>query len=324
MGIEREFKLNDALYNFLLQKQAEAQIQKASNASDIEIIDSPRILELPIWPKKKLIYLFALLMGIGIPGILLLILDAFNIKIDTEEDIKRITDLPITGHLFHHRKPYQTIVLQDPNSVASESFRTLRTRLRFFTKEIKSPVILLTSSMPGEGKTFSALNLASAYSLEKRKTVLVGFDLRRPKLFDDFNLNNDKGVSTYLIGSKSLNEVIQHTDNPYLDLILSGPVPPNPTELIASEKTEKLVQELKELYDYIIIDSAPIGSVSDSYFLATLADTNLLIIRYKTSLKSLVEKTLTEMQVTGIKKVGIIFNDVVPRKGYYGYKYASR
>ena len=136
-------------------------------------------------------------------------------------------------------------------------------------------------------------------------------------------LNNNVGVSTYLIGNDSLDDVIQSTENPYLDLISAGPVPPNPAELAASTKTEQLINELKKKYDYIIIDSAPIGSVSDSYFLANLADTNLLLIRNKKSLKKLVQTTLLDLKSTGIRGLGIIYNDLPPRKGYYGYKYVQ-
>ena len=143
LGIEREFKLNDALYNFLLQKQAEAQIQKASTSSNTEIVDPPRVMDVPIWPKKKLIFLVAFLLGVVIPSVIIIIIDALNLKIDSEEKIKKFTDIPITGHILHNKNQFQSVVLHEPNSVIAESFRSLRTRLRFFIKETSSPVILL-------------------------------------------------------------------------------------------------------------------------------------------------------------------------------------
>ena len=181
LGIERKYKLNDELYTFLLEKRAGAQIQKASNMPDNEVIDPSDADVLPVKPKKQLIYLLALMAGIGFPFLWILIADAFNNKVREDEDIKKITDIPILGHIPHSQMKKNTVVLDEPGSHTAEAFRSLRSKMQFFTKEAKTPVILITSSMPEEGKTFTAINLASVYSLIGKKTVLVGFDLENQR-----------------------------------------------------------------------------------------------------------------------------------------------
>jgi tyrosine-protein kinase Etk/Wzc len=145
-------------------------------------------------------------------------------------------------HIPHSRLKSPTVAFEEPHSIMAEAFRTIRSRMQFFIKEIKSPVILNTSSMPEEGKTFTAINLASAYSLMGKKTVLVGFDLRRPKIYTDFGIGNDQGVSTWLIGRDNLEDVIKTTTHENLSIIPAGPVPPNPSELISSGKDQRIVK----------------------------------------------------------------------------------
>jgi tyrosine-protein kinase Etk/Wzc len=167
------------------------------------------------------------------------------------------------------------------------------------------------------------MNLASAYSLMGKKTVLVGFDLRKPKIFDDFGISNDQGVSTWLIGRDSLDDIIKPTAHDNLSIIPAGPIPPNPSELTSSAKTDELFNLLKEKFDYIIIDSPPIGSVSDTMHMTTLADTCLIIVRQNKSLKYLLERTIKDLQVSDIKNVSLVVNDIsLEKKGYgYGGKY---
>jgi capsular exopolysaccharide synthesis family protein len=212
-----------------------------------------------------------------------------------------------------------TVVFEYPDSTMAEAFRLLRSRMQFFTKDAKAPVILITSSVPEEGKTHIAINLASVYSLLEKKTILVGFDLRQPKIFQDFNLKNEKGVSTWLIGQDNLQDIIQGTSFQNLSVIASGPVPPNPSELIALEKTEILLKSLKERYDYIIIDSPPIGLVSDTFHLASLADACLLVVRSGYTLRDMLEMTLNEIRASDMKSVSLVINDIQSNSKRYGY-----
>ena len=323
LGIERQFKLNDVLYTFLLEKKSEAQIQKASNTPDNEIIDPARPDRNPVSPKTTLSYLIAIAAGLGFPFLWIMLADFINYRVRDEEDIIKITDMPIAGHVPHCRLKSPTVVFEEPDSHVAEAFRSLRSRMQFFIKEKKSPIILITSSMPEEGKTFTAINLASAYSLMGKRTVLVGFDLRRPKIYTDFGITNDQGVSTWLIGRDSLDDIIKATNHENLSVIPAGPIPPNPSELTSSAKTDELFNLLKERFDYIIIDSSPIGSVSDTFHLATLADTCIIIVRQNKTLKDLLERTVNDLKISDIKSTSLVINDIsFEGKGYgYGGKY---
>lgn len=323
LGIERKFNLNNVLYTFLLQKRAEAQIQKASNRPDNEVIDPARPSGI-IKPNRKMIYYYAISLGLIIPLLLLVIGDVINTKISSEEDLKTLTSLPVTGHIPHSRLSYNTVVLTEPQSTIAEAFRSLRTRMEFFTREAKNPVILVSSTGAGEGKTFAAINLASAYSLADKKTLLIGFDLRRPTLSKSFEMNGTIGLSNYLIGKSTINNIIFETAYPNLYLIPSGPIPPNPGELSTSEKTDKLIKTLKEHFDFIIVDSAPIGTVSDNFSLAALADATLIVVRHGQTRKPHLNATISEVQVNGIKGLSLVINDFPAKRGSYRYAYSYR
>ena len=331
LGIERKFKLNDVLYTFLLEKKSEAQIQKASNTPDNEIIDPARPGKDPVSPKTTLSYLLAIMTGFGFPFLWIMIADTLNYRVRDEEDIIKITVMPIAGHVPHSRLKSPNVVFEEPYSHTTEAFRSLRSRMQFFTKEIKSPVILITSSMPEEGKTFTSINLASVYSIMGKKTVLVGFDLRRPRIYTDFGIGNEQGVSTWLIGRDNLEDIIKTTTHENLSIIPAGPVPPNPSELTSSAKTDELLNLLKERFDCIIIDSPPIGTVSDTFYLAALADTCLIIVRLNKTTKEMIERTVNDLKISDIKSSSLVINDIGSEgRGYgyggkygYGYGYAN-
>jgi capsular exopolysaccharide synthesis family protein len=319
LGIERQFKLNDVLYSFLIEKKAEAQIQKASNTPDNEIVDSPKPAKDPVAPSPMKTYLIALLAALGLPFITILFLKSINNIVKDEEELKKITDLPIAGHIPHGEVESRLMVLSDPSSNIAEAFRSLRARIQFFTRETKSPVILVTSSMPEEGKTFTAINLASIYSLMGKKTILVGFDLRKPKIYGDFKIPNDKGISTWLIGRDNLEDVIVKSSHQDLDILPAGPIPPNPAELILSEKTAHLIAELKNRYEFIVIDSAPIGTVADSMTLSALSDATIILVRHGRTIAPLLSSTLEGIKANGINGMSILVNDIQSGKLGYGY-----
>ncbi len=324
LGIEREFKLNDVLYTFLLTKKAEAQIQKASNSPDNEVIDGARPVKAPVAPKSTINYLIALLAGLGLPFLVILTFQALNNVIRNEEDLKKITNIPISGHIPHSKNRIQKAVLEEPFSPLAESFRSLRAKIQFFTQGIKSPVILITSSMPDEGKSFVSLNLASVYSMLGKKTLLGGFDLRRPVIFSDIRIADEKGISTWYIDGGI--ETIELSS--FLDILPSGPRPPNPAELIASAKTKTLINKLKQKYDYIVLDTAPIGTVSDSISLASLADVTIIIARCSKTNATHLKNTISDVEESGITDISLLLNDIKFSKinnRYYGrYKYNKR
>jgi capsular exopolysaccharide synthesis family protein len=324
IGMERQFKLNDAIYTYLLQKRAEAQIAQASNSADYEVIDTAQYFKSSmVSPKSRLNYIIAIFLAIFFPFAFIIIRDFLNNKITEIKDVEMITQLPIVGQVLHNKFKSKAIIRDYPKSPLADSFRAIRTNLRFFAKGSDKMVILITSSVSGEGKSFCSVNIASVYALLGKKTCLIGFDLRRPALYKDFNLKNEKGVSSYLINSAKLDEIIQPTQIKNLDLISAGPIPPNPVELIASDRTADLFEELREKYDYIIIDSSPIGAVTDSFLLFGHADINLFTIRHNVSQKDAVKSNLKNIELKKITNLSVIINDVKLKKNAYGYAYQS-
>jgi len=319
LGIERKFRLNDELYTFLLETRAEQLMQKASNRPDSEVIDSADArFSILISPIPMKIHLVGIGGAVGLTFLILFMGYIFNKKIKSE-DVRRMTSLPLIGHIPHSVEKVNTVVLDSPASTISENFRQLRSRIQFFTKEAKSPVILITSSMPGEGKTFTAINLASAYSLLGKKTILIGFDLRKPKIFQDFDLSNEHGLSTWLIGQDKLEDIIQKTSFQNLSIIAAGPVPPNPSELTALGKTSELFKILRADFDLIVVDSSPIGIVSDTIHLASMADVCILVIRPGHTLRDMLELALNEVSTNDVKDIGIVLNAIQSNKKQYGY-----
>lgn len=248
--------------------------------------------------------------GIGLPLLWILIADTFSTRVKEDEDVKKMTDVPIIGHIPHSLMKKITVVFDEPGSSAAEAFRSLRSKIQLYTKEVRGPVILITSSMPEEGKTFTAINLASIYSLMGKKTVLVGFDLRKPYIYTDFGLENEKGVSTWLMGIDNLQDVIKETPYKNLFVIPAGPIPPNPYELTALDKTAELLRLLKEKFEYIIIDSSPIGTVSDTAHLASLADICVLIVKQNKTFKDLLDSTMKDLKISKIKNLSLVMNDL--------------
>jgi tyrosine-protein kinase Etk/Wzc len=323
LGIERKFRLNDELYTFLLETRANQQMQKASNTADSEVIDPADIkYSTIVSPNPIKVTFIGLFAGFVIPLILLYLKFLLNKQIK-EEDIQKMSAIPVVGNIPHNEEKSITVALNYPNSTIAEAFRLLRSRMQFITKEAKNPIILITSSMPEDGKTFTSINLASVYSLLGKKTVLVGFDLRRPRISQNFNIDNDKGVSTWLIGKDKFEDITYKTSFDNLFVIPAGPIPPNPSELIALEKTEEFLKLLKENYEYIIIDSSPIGIVSDTYHLASLTDVCLLVVRPGKTLRKILEATLREINLSSTKGVSLIINDIKydNKQNAFGEKY---
>lgn len=323
--MEREFKLNDAIYTFLLQKRAEAQIASASNTPDYELIDEAKYFQAGlISPRTKMNYIIAIFIGFIIPFIIILIRDFLNNKIRDIQEIETISSLPIIGQVFHNNTKSNAIIRDYPKSPLADSFRAIRTNLQFFSKGVDKMVILMTSSGSGEGKSFCSVNLASVYALLGKKTLLLGFDLRRPALYTDLNLKNETGITSYLIKNSKLNDIIQRTEIENLDFIAAGPIPPNPVELIASENTKYFFSELKNKYEYIIIDSAPVGAVTDSFLLFKYADINVFTIRHNYTIKEALKNNLKNIEDKNIGNISLLINDIKINKPGYGYTYQSK
>jgi capsular exopolysaccharide synthesis family protein len=325
IGMERKFELNDAIYTYLLKKRAEAQIAQASNAPDYEIIDEASLFRASvISPKTKINYVIAIFLGMFLPFIFIIARDFMNSRVSDIKEIEAISNLPVVGQVFHNKTKSTAIILDYPKSPLADSFRAIRTNLQFFSKGVDKMVILITSSASGEGKSFVSINLASVYALLGKKVLLLGFDLRRPALYKDFNLLNEKGITSYLIKKASIEAVIQPTQIENLDLIAAGPIPPNPVELIASDEVGVFINELKKRYDYIIIDSAPIGAVTDSFLLFKYADINVFTVRHNYTYTDALKTNLKNIENKKVENVTLLVNDIKLKKNSYGYSYQEK
>jgi tyrosine-protein kinase Etk/Wzc len=317
VNIERKYKLNNEIYTFLLQKLSEAQIAKASNISDTQVIEEAQMVGTgPVAPKKMMVYAIALLLGLAFPTLIIFVHDFFNTKIMSQEDVEAITKYPIIGHVFKNDKNFasRTLVLDKPNSPASEPYRAIRTKLNFLTKGKTTPVIAVTSAFPKEGKSYNAINIASALALSNKKVVLLDLDLRNSKMADEFNLDSGLGVVNYIIGRAGLDEITYNTKHPRLKLIPAGPIPPNPSEMLIDENLYILIEKLKEDYDAIVIDTPPVGYVADLYQLHNVIDANIFIVRHKFTHKQALKMALEEIEKHPLKGVGIIINSINPGK----------
>lgn len=321
-GIERKFKLNDAIYTFLLQKRSEAQIARASSLPDYEVID-PAVLAMArqTSPKTKLNYLIALMLGLLIPSVFIMLKDLLNTKIVSAEEVESISQFPILGRVFHNFHRTKQVVNDHPNSSVSESFRAVRTNFQFFSEGGKRQVLLITSTSSGEGKTFCSINIASVFALNGHRTVLLEFDLRRPKIHQEFGSSNIIGISTFLIDKANLEDIIVPTHINDLDLISAGPAAPNPAELIGSDRTAELIDKLKEMYDYIIIDSAPAGILTETQVLMKHSDLNIFVARIDKTLREAFKNSLKSFVLNKFNNISILINDLNVKRDAFKYGY---
>lgn len=332
VSIQRNYSLLENLYIFLLQKQAEASISKASATEDITIVNPPMVAGGPISPKPVQNFLIAVVIGLGLPILVFILMEVFNTKIQSKEDVERVTKIPFIAGVGHKRLNNNLEVLTTPKSAIAESFRALRSNLSYFLGKRDNGVFLITSSISGEGKTFTSVNLASVFALSGRKTLIVGADMRKPKLFQDFNLSNNVGLSTYLAGMSGFEEIVNGTSYPALDLISGGPVPPNPAELLLTKRMEEFIQEAKKRYDYIIIDTPPLAIVTDAFALTPYADHILFLVRQNYTPKAFL-RAIDDFYSSGkLSNISIVLNDIIrtgPGYGYgdgygYGYGYGNK
>ncbi|KLT71071.1 polysaccharide biosynthesis tyrosine autokinase [Flavobacterium sp. ABG] len=326
LKIKRKYDLNDNIYTEFLQKRNEAEIVKASNLSDIHFIDPAKDIggDL-VGPKTSANYVLALFLGMLVPLLFVFVIFFVNNSIQNVEDISKLTQIPLIGVIGVDKENMSLAVFDRPKSALSESFRAVRSSLQFLYKKQRvsgAKTLMITSSVSGEGKTFCSINIATVFALSEKKTVIVGLDLRKPRLADEFNLTKNVGVVNYLIKQKSLSEITNPTQIPNLDVILSGPIPPNPSELILSEAMKELIDELKQEYDYIILDTPPVGLVSDALELAQYADVTLYIVRQNYTKKDMITLLNNRVKRGELNNASIVLNGYENKAKYgsgYGY-----
>ena len=282
--LTRDFEINEKVYSLLSEKKLDAQISKSAIAPGATIVEMAQPNLSPVAPDERSIRRTAIITGLLIGLGMIILIRILNPYIYDKETVESLTTIPIIGVIrkFPHKvEPgsAEILVLSQPKSVFAESIRSVRTNLSFLASEKQSKVICITSEVAGEGKSFVTINLSTTLSLIDKKVILIAADLRRSKSHKVFNVPNDVGLSNYLAHQTEMDNIITNTHLYNLDFIPSGPVPPNPSELLHSTRMKELVDELKNRYDIIMIDTAPIGLVSDSIPLIRLSDINVFVIR---------------------------------------------
>ncbi len=283
-SLKRDFEINDKVYSFLSERKLDAQISSAGIMPGATIIDMAQPNYYPVFPERNSMHHTAIILGLAIGLGAIILIRVLNPFIYDKETIESLTSIPILGVIRKFPEEIdefstQILAISRPKSIFAESVRSVRTNLNFLAAEKKNKVICITSEVAGEGKSFVAVNLSSTLALIDKKVILVAADLRRSKLHKTFHVPNDLGLSNYLANQCVLEDIISHSDQKNLDFIISGPVPPNPSELLHSEKMTKLIAELQTRYDIVMIDTAPIGLVSDAIPLIRQSDINLFVIR---------------------------------------------
>jgi len=321
LSITRRYQLSDKLYTYLLEKRAEAGIAGAGINSDNKVLDKAMVMT-KTYPIELNNYLIAIVIGTIFPLIIILIIEFFNNKIQNHALLQQLTNVPLIGSIVHNSNPSSLVILNHPKSQISEAFRNLRSNVSYLGGKKDSKTIMLTSMVSGEGKTFVSMNLSSVLAVAGYKTLLIGVDLRKPKIFQDFKLDNSFGLTNYLIGKATMSAIIQHSGQDNLDIITAGPTPPNPSELIMSSAFYELLEHFKSEYDYIILDTPPIGLVADGLDIMKYADILLYVVRQNVSLKNSLN-VINELHATEKNRsIGLVFNDV-RYDSVFGYGYGS-
>nr|WP_205508550.1 tyrosine-protein kinase [Longitalea arenae] len=320
LEVTRQQSILQELYQYLLQKKLETAIASASTISNIKVIESAIQSGVPISPNKKAIYIIALFIGIAIPVGIIFIREYLDDKVKSKHDVQQNTDAPILGEIGHADHANALVVTRNNRKVIAEQFRIVRSNLQYILPKVDKPVLIVTSSFSGEGKSFISTNLGAVLALSGKRTAILEFDIRKPKILKGLGLHERKGITNYIVGSLDLEEVIHpvpDTDN--LFVIPCGPVPPNPAEMLLNEKVDQLFTELKKRFDAIIIDTAPVGLVSDAITLGRYADSSVYIVRHGYTIKKQIQLIDELYRNNKLPHLSIIINDIHTQGGYGGY-----
>lgn len=320
-NFERQYKMNDAYYTYLLQKRAEVQIQQASNVPDNTILERARMISVTNGGEKSRSLMMAVVIGLLLPFLIILLKELLKTKIIDKRDIEKMTTFPYLGNVPHIINATAISVIKHPKSSVAEAYRIIRTRVNFVAQKNDAACVVVTSTESGDGKSHFSLNYAAICAMTREKTILVGLDLRKPSLAASLNLENKIGMTNVLLNEITLEEAIIHptTTDFNFDLLLSGSVPPNPGELIRSHKLLDMINQLKQTYNYIIIDTSPVGIVADAYPLMSIADTVIYLARSKKTDKKFFKTVIRQLKMDGVHHIGIVLNDLDTSKSGYGY-----
>jgi len=328
--IQRQLQIKEALYLYLLQKREETAISLAVTVANAKIIDEAYGSDSPVSPQKKRSLMIAFFIGLLIPTVIIYLKNYLNTKIKSKLDLE-VVDAPFLGDIPLLENGKERLLVNTGADSVSEAFRILRRSVNFFlaSKSKKANTIMLGSSVSGEGKTFVALNLASSLALSGKKVLLLELDLRNPNLQNKLNLPANKGFVNAIIDSEQSWETLCYKDviTPNLDVLLAGDIPPNPAELLMHEEVAVFFEEAKSQYDYLVIDTAPVGLVADTLEISTYADLFLFVLRIQHSEKRFLSFIKDLIADGKIKNIGLLLNAINVKKGYgygYGYGYVAQ
>lgn len=327
VDIKRQQTIKENLYLYLLQKREETALSYASTVTDSRLVDAPVSSIVSIKPKRSVIWMGAGAMGLFIPIVLINLILIFNNKVQSREEIERRTNSSVLAELGYMKlrkgdSPSDAIIQMSSRTAVAEQFRALRTNLQYLG-DGSCRTLMVTSSIGGEGKSFISINLAASLAYSDKKVILLGMDLRKPSLHGRLEVSNKVGLSNYMVGQTDLSELIQSTGvHEKFDVITSGPLPPNPSELLSNGRLPQLLAELRLQYDYILIDSPPYGLVTDAALIGQYVDATLYVVRYNYTLMDNLKRIGELRKANRFANMSIIYNGVNYGAGYgYGYGY---
>ncbi|HEX6333400.1 MAG TPA: polysaccharide biosynthesis tyrosine autokinase [Flavisolibacter sp.] len=321
------------VYNSLLQKREESAIALASTISNTKVLQDASVNSSPIKPNRRNTQMLAIIIGLVLPAMFIFVLELLNDKITTRQDIERVTNAAILGEVGHSYGKTALVVTTANRSVVAEQFRILRSNLQYVINHIPKPVVLVTSSFSGEGKSFVSTNVGAVMALAGKKTIILEFDIRKPKVLQHLDMMKRPGLTNFLLGKVEMEDLpvaVPGCEN--LFVLPCGPVPPNPAELLLDPKLDQLFEFLKSNFDVVIMDTAPVGMVSDAMTLSRFANCTLYIVRQGHTYKKQIALLDEFYQQKKLPKLSIVLNDVKLRTGYgyygygrygYGYGYGS-
>jgi len=320
----RQQAILQELYSFLLRKKLETAITSASNISNIKVLEPAMSSGAPVSPNRKGLYTAALLVGLGIPALIIFLIEYLNDKVKDKHDIERLTATPVLGEIGHAEESAALVVIKNSRHFIAEQFRIVRSNLQYILPKLEKPIIMVTSSFSGEGKSFISTNLGAVLALSGKRTVILEFDIRKPKILQGLGLTERLGITNYIVGNIQVKDIIYPVPNvENLFVVPCGPVPPNPAEILLDEKVNILFKELGEQFDTIIIDTAPVGLVSDAITLGKHANACVYIVRHNYTFKKqmqLIDDLYTQKK---LPHLSIIINDIKATAGSYGYGYGG-
>jgi capsular exopolysaccharide synthesis family protein len=306
---QRNYDVNAKMYAYLLEKKSENSLKRVATLSDYEVIDSAYSSSKPIKPKKAMLLIASGIVGLMLGVFIAYLRNRLSQKIQTIRDIQELTSLPIYGEIpMLSKRDTASEVLEHPNSILTTYFRKLRTTLQLLTNKSKGNSLLITSSMPNEGKTEIILNLTNLFQLAGYKSIIIDLDLYQPSLHHHFNIKSNRGISTYLNHRDDIEDIIFKTEHQHLDIILAGEEISNPSELLLSQKLTLLLSTLEKSYDYIFINAAPLMVVEETLYLMQFTDTNLIVIRENFTKKSFLINLNKTLEQYAFKNIRLLFN----------------